>query len=70
MGIGFFAILFWLAVALRLGIPVLYILLMSTAFSEWYDAHELLADEILIAMLILVAVSWAWSAVRKVQEFI
>lgn len=67
IGIGFFGLIFRLASALRLGIPLIYVLLVSTAFSGWYSAHEPLADGILFAMLILVAVSWVYSAVQKIR---
>lgn len=58
VGICFFSILFRLTSTLRLGIPALYILLICTVFSQWYDAHEPLADGILFAILACVALSW------------
>lgn len=70
MGIGFFSILFRMVAALRLGVPALYILLMSTVFSEWYDTHEPLADSILLAMLLCAALSWVYSVVQKVREYV
>ena len=66
IGIGFFDMVFRLASALRLGIPLIYVLLVSTAFSGWYNTHEPLGDGILLAMLILVALSWVYSAVHKI----
>lgn len=69
VGIAFFSILFRLASALRLGIPALYVLLVCTVFSQWYDTHEPLGDGILFAMLALVALSWAYSAVQKIRSF-
>lgn len=41
LGAGLFLlpILFRLALKLRLGIPILYALLMLTAFHGWYQAH-------------------------------
>lgn len=70
VGIGFFSILFRLTSALRLGIPVLYILLMCTVLSGWYDTHEPLADGILFALLVCVALSWMYSAVHKIRAWI
>lgn len=69
VGIGLFSILFRLTSALRLGIPALYVLLVCTVFSQWYDAHEPLADGILFALLACVALSWAYSAVQKIRSF-
>lgn len=67
IGMGFLALVFRLASALRLGIPLIYVLLVSTVLSGWYSAHEPLGDGILFAMLILVAVSWVYSAVQKIR---
>lgn len=68
MGIGFFTMLFRLAVALHMGVPVLYTLLMSTVFSRWYDVHKPLAEGILFVMLICVAASWIHSGVRTIRK--
>ena len=35
----------------RLGIPLVYVLLMLTVFHGWYQAHTALADGILLAMV-------------------
>lgn len=67
VGIGFFSILFRLASALRLGIPAIYILLVCTVFSSWYDTHEPLGDGILFVLLACVMLSWAYSAVQKIR---
>ena len=61
-----FSILFRVAGALRLSIPLLYALIVPTVFHGWYYAHTGLATGIWYAMLGLVAVSWAVSIVRKV----
>lgn len=66
VGIGLFSILFRLTSALRLGIPVLYVLLVCTVFSQWYDAHEPLADGILFAILACVALSWIITIKRHI----
>ena len=46
LGIGLLLlpILFRLALKLRLGIPMLYGILMLTVFHGWYQAHTALAD--------------------------
>ena len=67
VGIGFFSILFRLASALRLGIPAIYILLVCTVFSSWYDTHEPLGDGILFVLLACVMLSWVYSAVQKIR---
>ena len=45
LGIGLFLlpILFRLAVKLRLGVPMLYAVLILTIFHGWYQAHTALA---------------------------
>lgn len=53
---------------LRLGIPLLYVVLASTVFHEWAAAHELLANIILGVLLGLVVVSWIVSLVRRIRE--
>ena len=70
VGIGFLSILLRLTSALRLGIPALYVLLVCTVFSQWYDAHEPLADGILFAILACVALSWVYSAIHKIRAWI
>ena len=51
LGIGFalLPLLLRLALKLRLGIPLVYSILMLTVFHGWYQAHAALADGILIA---------------------
>lgn len=66
----FFSALFRIVSLLRLGIPVLYILLMCTVFSGWYDTHESLADGILFALLACVALSWVYSTIHKIRTWI
>ena len=51
-GLCLLPLLLSLAVRLRLGIPLVYVLLMLTVFHGWYQAHTALAD----------ASSWPWSA--------
>ena len=67
--IAFFALLFRVAGVFRLGIPLLYALIVPTLFHEWYYAHYTLANGIWYAMLALVAVSWVVSLAQKVREW-
>lgn len=68
LGFGFalLPLLFRLALKLRLGIPLLYSVLMLTVFHGWYQAHAALADGILFAIAGLVALSWVVTLVRKI----
>jgi len=63
-------ILFRLALKLRLGIPMLYIVLALTVFHDWARANPELADGILFALVGLVALSWVVTGARKVCGFI
>ena len=49
---------------LRLSIPLVYLMLMLTAFRPWYRAHAALADGIFLVMLGCVMLSWIISLVR------
>lgn len=66
----FLPTLFHLALKLRLGVPMLYIVLALTVFHDWTRANPELADGILFALVGLVALSWAVTAVRKLCDFI
>ena len=61
-----FSILFQVAGALRLSIPLLYALIVPTLCHEWYYAHTGLATGIWYAMLGVVAVSWMVSIVKRI----
>ena len=52
------------AIKLRLSIPLVYLVLMLTAFQPWYRAHTALADGIFLVMLGCVMLSWIISLVR------
>ena len=52
---------------LRLTIPLWYVFLVPTVFHEWYDAHQLLADGIWFAMLVLVALSWVVTLAKRIR---
>ena len=73
-GFAFLPLLLRLALKLRLGIPLLYSLLMLTIFNGWYQAHAALADGILFAMVGVAALSWVVTLARKlagvVSEFL
>ena len=51
-------VLFRLTLKLRLGIPMLYAVLMLTAFLDWYRANTALADGIFFVLIGLAALSW------------
>lgn len=70
VGIGFslLPLLLRLAIKLRLGIPLLYSVLMLTVFHDWYQTHSALGDGILFAMLGLAALSWMATLVRKLID--
>ena len=53
-----------IAMKLRLSIPLVYLVLMLTAFRPWYRAHTALADGIFLVMLGCVMLSWITSLVR------
>ena len=53
-----------IAIRLRLSIPLVYLVLMLTAFRPWYRAHTALADGIFLVMLGCVMLSWIISLVR------
>ena len=67
--IAFFILLFRVAGVLRLGIPLLYALIVPTLFHKWYYANYVFANGIWYVMLTLVAMSWVVSLVRKVCEW-
>lgn len=66
----FLPALFHLALKLRLGIPMLYIVLALTVFHNWTQANPKLADGILFVLVGLAALSWVVTAVRKLCDFI
>ena len=65
-----FLLMFRVAGVLRLGVPLLYSLIIPTIFHEWYYAHTLLANGIWYAMLAAVALSRLITIARKVREWI
>ena len=69
-GLMLLPILFRLALKLRLGIPMLYALLMLTAFHGWYQAHTALADGIFFALVGLAALSWVVTLLRRLWDLL
>ena len=57
-----------IAMKLRLSIPLVYLVLMLTAFRPWYRVHTALADGIFLVMLGCVMLSWIISLVRFVRR--
>ena len=57
-----------IAMKLRLSIPLVYLVLMLTAFQPWYRTHTALADGIFLVMLGCVMLSWIISLVRFVRR--
>ena len=57
-----------IAIKLRLSIPLVYLVLMLTAFRPWYRVHAALADGIFLVMLGCVTLSWIISFVRFVRR--
>ena len=53
-----------IAMKLRLSIPLVYLVLMLTAFRPWYRAHAALADGIFLALVGCTVLSWIISLVR------
>ena len=57
-----------IAMKSRLSIPLVYLVLMLTAFQPWYRVHATLADGIFLVMLGCVTLSWIISFVRFVRR--
>ena len=57
-----------IAIRLRLSMPLVYLVLMLTAFQPWYRAHTALADGIFLVLLSCVMLSWIISCVRFVRR--
>ena len=57
-----------IAIKLRLSIPLVYLVLMLTAFQPWYRVHTALADGIFLALVGCVILSWIISLVRFVRR--
>ena len=57
-----------IAMKLRLSIPLVYLVLMLTAFQPWYRVHTALADGIFLALVGCTVLSWIISFVRFVRR--
>ena len=57
-----------IAIKLRLSIPLVYLVLMLTAFRPWYRTHTALADGIFLALVGCTVLSWSISFVRFVRR--
>ena len=57
-----------IAMKLRLSIPLVYLVLMLTAFQPWYRVHTALADGIFLALVGCTVLSWIISLVRFVRR--
>ena len=57
-----------IAIRLRLSIPLVYLVLMLTAFQPWYHAHTAFADGIFLALVGCTVLSWIISCVRFVRR--
>ena len=57
-----------IAIKLRLSIPLVYLVLMLTAFQPWYRVHTALADGIFLALVGCTVLSWIISFVRFVRR--
>ena len=64
-------LLLWMiriAMKLRLSIPLVYLVLMLTAFRPWYRVHTAFADGIFLALVGCTVLSWIISCVRFVRR--
>ena len=57
-----------IAMKLRLSIPLVYLVLMLTAFRPWYRTHTALADGNFLALVGCTVLSWIISFVRFVRR--
>ena len=57
-----------IAIKLRLSIPLVYLVLMLTAFQPWYRVHTAFTDGIFLALVGCTVLSWIISCVRFVRR--
>ena len=57
-----------IAMKLRLSIPLVYLVLMLTAFRLWYRAHTAFVDGIFLALVGCTVLSWIISLVQFVRR--
>ena len=70
IGAALLPLLLQLALKLRLGIPLVYSILMLTVFHGWYHCPAALADGILFAMVGIVILSWVVTLTRRLRELL
>ena len=67
LALTLFSIFLYIAGFFRLTVPLLYALLVPTLFHEWYYAHQTIAEGIWYAMLMMAALSWVVTIVKRVK---
>lgn len=67
--IGLCRIIWAIGVKLRLGVCMVYMLVVYLFFWKWYCANTALADGILIALVVLTAISWIATLVLKIKKW-
>ena len=55
------SLLFWIARKLRLTLPFVYFLLISSILNPWASSHEPLSLGILLGLILLSTISWLLS---------
>ena len=70
VGLALASILFRLAAACRLTVPLIYALVVPTVFRGWYLTHTALADGIWSGLLALAALSWVVSLLRRIVDIV
>ena len=69
LGLLLLSLIFRIAGKLRLGIPLLYVLVVSFGFPGWASKNELLANGILGVLLGIVLISWVVTLIRKIRDW-
>jgi len=64
-GLIILPVLFRLALRLRLGIPMVYAIIVPTVFRSWYLANTALAYGIFFALVGLMVLSWLVTLAKK-----
>lgn len=64
-GLIILPVLFRLALRLRLGIPMVYAIVVPTIFRSWYLVNTALADCIFFALVGLMVLSWLVTLAKK-----
>ncbi len=61
-------VVFKIASVFRLSIPLIYVFALPIFFPNWLGENEPLALGILIAMLVLVVISWVMTIRNKIEN--